>query len=393
MMTRRDRSDSVAEVERSRSSDHLRQTGQATKSAIQISFEGGTSKRAGARRWPHDGGDTMPEIVVAILKYAAYGVCAIIVLVAYLWGLSNMPRSIHTIWRRFAHLFLPIGAFVALINGAWQVSLAALAVWLVLLALTPLYIARIERPSERKQAIGNAKLGLTPVLYLRPFAGDAALRGIEELLREATESLRFENDQSLQFNPVALGIDDRQGFPKAVTSDETWWQEFVGLAESAMAIILLPAAPDATAESGLVREIAHVFQRCPEKVLVVVPPLASWAQLGMGRSSGADARDEWGSLGDVLRKLRPSSKLPDLDADGMLLHLVAAGDGGARWRFYPLTPGAVQSALDSVTAVQRAERRQAWKEFTDEFKVRNGISYEEYRTGGPKKHPGVDPLY
>src|SRR5215208_4409436 len=187
-----------------------------------------------------------------------WGTAALSALVALVFTLgcialseaARKSRTSLTVWRYCFHLVLPFITVMCLINAGWRLALMPLLVWALVLAATPLYVARIERPAERANSAESAKVGEKPVLYLRPFAAADAMRGIEDLLATCASSYEPTDDPRFRLNAVALGRDDRAGFPKLTTPDSEWWQQLEDVTEKSAAIFLLPIVADPDSDPG-----------------------------------------------------------------------------------------------------------------------------------------------
>src|SRR5829696_8944049 len=76
-------------------------------------------------------------------------------------------RTVHRMLRAYFHLALPFLAVMCLVNFGWRAALIALCVWVLGLALMPLYVERVERRAERAESVEWASLGIEPAIYLR----------------------------------------------------------------------------------------------------------------------------------------------------------------------------------------------------------------------------------
>lgn len=301
-------------------------------------------------------------------------------------------RTWLTVWRSSLHLSLPFITVMFLINGGWRLALMPLLVWTLFLAATHPYVVRIERPAERANSVESATLGEKPVMYLRSFAAAEAMRGIENLLEMSASSYAPSDDMHFQFNDVALGRDDRAGFPKLDTPDSEWWQKFEDIAEKSVAIFLLPIVAHTDPEAGIVRETAYVFLRHTEKLIVVVPGSETWQRFLSDSGESFDPTTGWNKVRETLRSVGYLKSIPEYRPSGFVFYMVHSGPSEWTCHDLELSTTGIHAALSEVTRKSRQESKRAWKNFEAEFKALNGMSYHEYYSRPGKKLPQRLPL-
>ena len=317
----------------------------------------------------------------------------LVYLLAYLAHMEVVVKSrtllkvIHSCF----HLVLPFITVFCLINFGWRPALILLFVWALGLAFTPLY-SRIEHRAERAQIVESAKSGSEPILYLRSFAAADQMHRIENLLEESANSYQASEYSRFELNPVALGRDDRTGFPKLTTPDGDWWQQFENLASKSPAIFLLPVVAYADPEAGIFRETEHVLLAHPEKLIVIVPDSKSWQCLPRVPGEPFDALTKWNEVRDNLSSVRPLVGVPDYVPSGLVFYLSHSRESDLKCHSFPLSATGLKAALSKVTRKRMQESKQARRDFELEFKELNGVSYADYYSEPVKKLPPRWPL-
>ena len=307
-------------------------------------------------------------------------------------GSALRARTSLTDFRFYFHLMLPYIAIFCLLNFGWHLALVTFIVWFLGLVFTPFYVSHFERPAERARNIDAARRGAEPVMYLRSFAAADVMPGIENLLKQSADSYEVSDDPQFQLNLVALGYDDRSGFPKLTTRDNDWWQQFEDLAEKSAAIFLLPIMTYADLRAGIVRETAHVFMRHAEKVIVVVPDAETWQRLPRALGESFDALTRWNEVRDHLSSVGQPVSIPDYLPSGFVFYMARSGESALKCHSLALSTTGVKSALSEVTLKRRQESKQAGKDFEAEFKALNGVSRSDYYKGSEKKLPPIMPF-
>lgn len=307
-------------------------------------------------------------------------------------GSAFKDRTLLAEFRFYFHLMLPYITIFCLLNVGWRLALGTFMVWVLGLAFTPFYVSHFEHLAERTRNIDAARKGTEPVMYLRSFAAADAMPGIENLLEQSAGSYEASDDLRFQLNLVALGYDDRSGFPKLPTQDSDWWQQFEDLAEKSAAIFLLPISAYSDAQAGIVRETAHVFMHHAEKVIVVVPDAETWQRLPRALGESFDARTRWNEVRHHLSSVGPLVSIPDYLPSGFVFYMARSDKSTLRYHSLALSTTGVKSALSEVTLKRRQESKQARKDFEAEFKALNGVAYSDYYKGSEKKLPPIMPV-
>ncbi len=307
-------------------------------------------------------------------------------------GSAFKDRTSLTEFRFCFHLMLPYITIFCLLNFGWHLALVTFIVWVVGLAFTPFYVSHFEHIAERTRNIDAATKGSEPVMYLRSFAVANAMPGIENLLEQSAGSYEASDDLRFQLNLVALGYDDRSGFPKLTTQDSDWWQQFEDLAEKSAAIFLLPIMAHADLRAGIVRETEHVLMQHAEKVIVVVPDAETWQRLPRASGESFDGLTRWNEVRDHLISVGPVVSIPNFLPSGFVFYMARSGKSALSCHSLALSTTGVRAALSEVTLKRRQESKQARKDRDAEFKALNGVSYSDYYKGPGKKLPPIWPL-
>lgn len=321
------------------------------------------------------------------------GILALDILVIFVFILACALRlqavinqSLLRWFRVLFHTFLPFLTVMFLINVGWRVALVSLFVWAAVLAVTPFYIELIERPVERAESVKQASSGEEPVIYLRSFAAAETMCRIEGLLEKGVSSFAARDNPEFKLNPVALGHDDRAGFPKLTTTGGDWWQRFKDLTATSAVIFLLPMVAHVNPKAGIARETAYVFSRHMEKLIVVVPDADTWERLPRAPGESFDAVTWWNEVRDSLRSVRPSVSFPGYLSSGFVFYMVYSGVEAWTCVRFSLSTTGVRYALSAVTRKRRRESRERWQEAEHVFYVSNGMTISEYYS-----RPGVKP--
>jgi hypothetical protein len=331
------------------------------------------------------------------MKYWGTLALNILLLLVYLMAFLYLTeavfksRTLLFVIRACFHMMLPFITLFCLINFGPSPALISLFVWILGLALMPFYV-RIERRAERVQIVESAKSGHEPIMYLRSFAAVDEMRGIENLLEASAISYEASDYLRFQLNPIALGHDDRTGFPKLSTPDTEWWQEFKDLAAKSAAIFLLPIVAYADPKAAIVRETAHVLLTHPEKLIVIVPDVGSWQCLPRAPGKSFDVLTKWNEVRDNLNSVRPLVGIPDYIPSGFIFHLSHSRKSDLKCHRLPLSPTGLKVALSEVTRKRMQESKQARRDFETKFKELNGVSYADYYSQPGKKFPPKLPL-
>ena len=317
------------------------------------------------------------------MKHTGLVILTVVVAFAYVLASRELllrrvqPRTVYRVFRFYFHLTMPF-LFILSLNWDWRLALMCLIVWVIGLMVTPFYI-RVERHAERAESIKLAKSGNEPIIYLRSFGAASAMRRIEKLLEESANNFEGSEKSGFRLNPIALGDDDRSGFPKFTTPDTDWWQLFEELTAKSAAIFLLPITAHAARDAGIMREITHVFMRHLEKLIVIVPDAETWQTLA-GSDETFDARSKWDEVRDIMRDIirreHPSLTLPEYLPAGFIFYI--ADSNNSRAYRLPLSSDNVKLALSVVTHGRQIESLKEQQKFEEEFEALNGISYSEY---------------
>jgi hypothetical protein len=176
------------------------------------------------------------------------------------------------------------------------------------------WIERLEKPAKRREALEQAKLGISSVLFLRSFAIDKEWAALQDfvLARLQAHNSRYADYKTV----IAIGNEDDGAITKLQTTTAEWRDTLRRLSEAAHAIVIVPLDPTGKDRSGLLEEIVHTMDGHPDKTIYVMPPLKVWERHMQGTQLSGRLPGLWADTMARLARIAPSLSLPPFEPKG-----------------------------------------------------------------------------